>query len=186
MRFWDASAIVPLLVFEASSRALQALAKQDPTMLVWWGSEVECASAVARIERDGALDPRNAGQAFDRLRQLSCVWHEVEPSDPIRQIAVRFLRRRSAASRRCATARRRANAAAEHRPTSLDVVTLDERLAVAASKEGFPVLDTQSCRPVDREASLALPPHPTWSAKSLCPSCSNLRSILLGRGDDHC
>jgi hypothetical protein len=26
----------------------------------------------------------------------------------------------------------------------LDVVTLDERLAVAASKEGFPVLDTQS------------------------------------------
>jgi predicted nucleic acid-binding protein len=143
MRFWDASAIVPLLVFEASSRALQALPKQDPTMLVWWGSEVECASAVARIERDGALDPRNAGQAFDRLRQLSRVWHEVEPSDPIRQIAVRFLRvhpLRAADALQLAAA----YAAAEHRPTSLDVVTLDERLAVAASKEGFPVLDTQS------------------------------------------
>jgi uncharacterized protein len=47
MRFWDASAIVPLLVSETSSRALQALVKQDPIMLVWWGSEVECASAAS-------------------------------------------------------------------------------------------------------------------------------------------
>jgi predicted nucleic acid-binding protein len=142
MRFWDASAIVPLLVFETSSRALQALAKQDPTMLVWWGSEVECASALARIERDGALDPRGVTLAFDRLRLLSHVWHEIEPSDLIRQTAVRFLRVHPL---RAADALQLAAvfAAAEHRPTSLDVVTLDERLAVAASKEGFPVLGAE-------------------------------------------
>jgi uncharacterized protein len=142
MRFWDASAIVPLLVSETSSRALQTLAKQDPTMLVWWGSEVECASALARIERDGALDPRDAVGVFDRLRQLSRVWHEIEPTDLVRQAAVRFLRvhpLRAADALQLAAA----DAAAEHRPASLEIVTLDERLAVAACKEGFPVLDAQ-------------------------------------------
>jgi predicted nucleic acid-binding protein len=37
-----------------------------------------------------------------------------------------------------------ADAAAEHRPASLEMVTLDERLAVAARKEGFVVLDAQA------------------------------------------
>lgn len=143
MRFWDASAIVPLLVSETSSRALQALAKQDSTLLVWWGSEVECASTLARIERDGALDPRDAARVFERLRQLSGVWHEIEPSDVIRQAAIRFLRvhpLRAADALQLAAA----YAAAEQRPASLDMVTLDERLAVAARKDGFVVLDVES------------------------------------------
>jgi predicted nucleic acid-binding protein len=143
MRFWDASAIVPLLVSETSSRALQALAKQDSTMLVWWGSEVECASALARIERDGALDPRDAARVFERLRQLNGAWHEIEPSDVIRQTATRFLRvhpLRAADALQLAAA----YAAAEQRPASLDMVTLDERLAIAARKEGFVVLDAES------------------------------------------
>lgn len=58
VRFWDASAIVPLLVAKASTRRLQALAARDPDMLVWSGSEAECVSVPARLERDGALDPR--------------------------------------------------------------------------------------------------------------------------------
>ena len=143
MRFWDASAIVPLLVSETSSRSLQALAKQDSTMLVWWGSEVECASALARIEHDGALDPRDAARVFERLRQLSGGWQEIEPSDVIRQAAIRFLRvhpLRAADALQLAAA----YAAAEQRPASLDVVTLDERLAIAARKEGFVVLDAES------------------------------------------
>jgi uncharacterized protein len=56
VKFWDASAIVPLLVTEQTTRRLQAVAAKDSTMLVWWGSAVECASALARLERDGALD----------------------------------------------------------------------------------------------------------------------------------
>ena len=42
MKFWDASAIVPLLIAEPTTRRVQALASRDPDMLVWWGSEVEC------------------------------------------------------------------------------------------------------------------------------------------------
>jgi hypothetical protein len=33
MEFWDASAIVPLLMIEATTRALQTLAADDPVML---------------------------------------------------------------------------------------------------------------------------------------------------------
>jgi uncharacterized protein with PIN domain len=53
MRFWDASAIVPLLMTEPTTATMQAVAAQDPVVLVWWATEVECASAIARLERDG-------------------------------------------------------------------------------------------------------------------------------------
>ena len=71
MKFWDASAIVPLLVLESSSRHLQSLAAQESAMLVWWGSKVECVSALARRERDGALDARVMAIALQRLQQLA-------------------------------------------------------------------------------------------------------------------
>src|SRR6202007_2662803 len=54
VKFWDASAIVPLLIAEAPTRRLQALAAGDPDILVWWGSPVECVSALARLDRDAA------------------------------------------------------------------------------------------------------------------------------------
>ena len=58
MKFWDASAIVPLLVAEESTRRPQALAARDSVMLVWWGSAVACISALARLERNSALNAR--------------------------------------------------------------------------------------------------------------------------------
>ena len=87
MRFWDASAIVPLLMTEAATKALQGRARTDPAMLVWWATEVECASAIARLERDGALDAAAVNEAFDRLKRLGEGWHEVEPSDAVREAA---------------------------------------------------------------------------------------------------
>ena len=140
MRFWDASAIVPLLIAEDSTRRLQALAARDPEMLVWWGSEVECVSALARLERNAMLDTPEAVLAFNRLKQLAAGWHEIDPSDMIRETAVRFLRVHPL---RAADALQLAAAfiAAERRPSSLEMITLDDRLAGAAQKEGFAVLD---------------------------------------------
>jgi uncharacterized protein len=92
VKFWDASAIVPLLVTEESTWRLQALAAKDSAMLVWCGSAVECTSALARLERDGALNARAVMRALQLLCQLSASWHEVDPSDEIRETAVRFLR----------------------------------------------------------------------------------------------
>jgi predicted nucleic acid-binding protein len=140
VKFWDASAIAPLLVAEESTRRLQALAAKDAAMLVWWGSAVECISALARLERNSALNARAMTLALQRLRQLTAGWHEVDPSDEIRETAARFLRvhpLRAADALQLAAA----FAAAERRPASLEIVTLDDRLANAARKEGFAVLD---------------------------------------------
>ena len=140
MKFWDASAIVPLLVAKSTTRSLQALANQDSDLLVWWGSQVECASALARLERGALLDVRGAALAFDRLKRLANGWHEIEPSEIVRENAVRFLRVHPL---RAADALQLAAAfiAAERRPSSLEVVTLDDRLADAARKEGFELID---------------------------------------------
>jgi uncharacterized protein len=143
VKFWDASAIVPLLVAEPATSWLLNVAGDDPSMLVWWGSEVECASALARLERDAAIEPRAIAACLERLRRLAMAWHEVDPSDAIRETAIRFMRVHPL---RAADALQLAAAflAAERRPTSLEIVTLDERLATAARKEGFAVLDGPS------------------------------------------
>jgi predicted nucleic acid-binding protein len=140
VKFWDASAIVPLLVAESTTRSLQALANRDSDLLVWSGSQVECASALAGLERGALLDVKGAALAFDRLKQLANGWHEIEPSEIIRENALRFLRVHPL---RAADALQLAAAfiAAERRPPSLEVVTLDDRLADAARKEGFELID---------------------------------------------
>jgi uncharacterized protein len=136
MKFWDASAIVPLLMAETSTKQVQAIAIRDPSMLVWWGAEEECASAIARLERDDSLDEAGVAQAFTTLKQLAAGWHEIEPSDAVREAAVRFLRVHPL---RAVDALQLAAAfvAAERRPASLEMITLDDRLAAAARKEGF-------------------------------------------------
>jgi uncharacterized protein len=134
--FWDSSAIAPLLVAERTTAGVMALAVRDPDMLVWWGSKVECMSALARLEREAALDAKGMTLAWSRLDQLAQSWHEIEPTEVVRESAMRFLRvhplRATDALQLAA-----AFVAAEHRPASLRFVTLDERLADAARKEGF-------------------------------------------------
>jgi predicted nucleic acid-binding protein len=143
MRFWDASAIVPLLMSESTTKILQRLASADPVMLVWWATEVECASAVTRLEREGALESSAAIDAFDRLKRLANGWHEIDPNDAVREAAVRFLRVHSL---RAADALQLAAAfiGADRRPSSLELITLDDRLATAARKEGFPLIEAQA------------------------------------------
>jgi len=140
VKFWDASALVPLLIAEPVTRRLQALLVRDPEILAWWGSTVECASALARLGRAGQLDARGAALAFDRLKEIAEGWHEIEPSEVLRENAIRFLRVHTL---RAADALQLAAAfiAAERRPASLDLVTLDERLADAARKEGFSLIE---------------------------------------------
>jgi hypothetical protein len=139
VRFWDASAIVPLLVGEASRDALLPLLEQDASMLVWWGTPVECASALARREREGALGLDDATAALERLRELAAGWQEVLPSDPVRTVAQRLLRThplRAADSLQLAAA----IVGAESEPATLEFVGLDNRLNEAAVREGFRVV----------------------------------------------
>ncbi len=138
MRFWDSSAVIPLTVTEASTDGILATAEQDPVMCVWWATEVECVSALARLERDGALTDTGMRGALERLDLLAESWNEVQPVAAVRTAARRLLRVHAL---RAADALQLAAAvvAAEGQPASLEVVTLDERLAAAARREGFTV-----------------------------------------------
>jgi predicted nucleic acid-binding protein len=139
MRFWDASAIVALIVSETSTKAMVQALDQDPDMIVWWGAPVECVSAIARRERDGALGVADVATALERLRGLSTSWHEVQPAEPVRVLAQRLLRvhaLRSADSLQLASA----IVAADHETSAFELVSLDERLNEAASREGFRVV----------------------------------------------
>ncbi len=139
MRFWDASAVVPLLVSEEATGRLLSLLDTDPVMLVWWGTPVECTSALARREREGALAAAQAARALERLRRLAAGWQEVLPADAVRSTAQRLLRvhpLRAADSLQLAAA----IVASEHEPASLEFVCLDEKLNDAAGREGFPLV----------------------------------------------
>ncbi len=139
MRFWDSSAIVPLLVAEPASESIAREFLRDPELVVWWATEVECASALTRLERDGSLDAEALSASLARLDELSLAWHEVQPVARVRTVAIRLLRTHEL---RAADAFQVAAAivAAEDSPGSLPVVTLDARLALAAEREGFPVV----------------------------------------------
>jgi len=143
MRFWDSSAIVPLLVNEVSTASMVTEYLRDPDVIVWWATEVECVSALARLEREGSMSGSAMTEALGRLDELATAWHEVQPAARTRQSAIRLLRThglRAADAFQLAAA----IAAAEDVPASLPLVTMDSRLAVAAEREGFPVVRTKS------------------------------------------
>jgi uncharacterized protein len=139
MKFWDASAIVPLLASQPQTAAMQAIIADDSVLAVWWGTFIECASAIARLDRDHDLDEPGVTAAFERLEALSAAWTEVEASGVVRATAVRMLRVHPL---RAADALQLASAlvAAGGDTAALELVALDDRLAAAARKEGFRVV----------------------------------------------
>ena len=139
MRYWDTSAIVPLLVDEATSAAVRDTFEADSLVVTWWGTAVECMSALARLEREGAMTPAEIQGASERLDALGLTWAEVQPSDQVRALASRLLRVHAL---RAADALQVAAAlvAAEGHPGSLTLVSLDDRLALAAEREGLRVV----------------------------------------------
>jgi hypothetical protein len=131
---------VPLLVAEPHTQVLRKLHGEDPDAIVWWNTEAECASAIARLERERHFDTRQVAAALERLASLSEIWHEVAPTQPVKQLAERLLRvhpLRSADALQLAAA----TVASEQVTASLPFVCLDARLAEAARREGFQVLD---------------------------------------------
>jgi predicted nucleic acid-binding protein len=139
VKYWDASAITPLSANEPTRGNLLKLLEQDADMLAWWGTPVEIASALARREREGLLTADEVTAALTTLHVLAEGWHEILPSDSIRQSAERLLRAHpllAADSLQLAAAL----IASDHNPMSLQFVCLDVRLARAAQREGFEVI----------------------------------------------
>ncbi len=139
MKFWDSSAIVPLIVKEAETALAIAAYSQDPDLIVWWGTEIECVSALARRERENGFESESIQKSLERLAALSSFWSVVQPGDRIKELAVRLLRVhpiRAADALQLAAATQ----AAENKPSSLGFVSLDARLILAAQRESFAVV----------------------------------------------
>lgn len=139
MRYWDSSAILPLLITESATPAMSTLMQEDAAIVTWWGTAVECMSALARLERDRMLDTAAVRAAVTRLDAARREWTEVAPVEDVRAQSLRLLRTHRL---RAADALQLAAAvvAADFRAASLPFVTLDARLAEAAEREGFSVL----------------------------------------------
>jgi uncharacterized protein len=140
MRFWDASAVIPLIAAEDGRAGMLTRLQEDTQMLAWWGTSLEIVSAFARREREGALSADEVTVALGALRQLADGWHEVVPSDSVRRTAERLSRvhpLRAADSLQLAAA----VTAADYDPSTLEFVCLDARLNAAARREGFVVID---------------------------------------------
>jgi predicted nucleic acid-binding protein len=106
---------------------------------VWWGTEVECASAITRHERAGDVGVRTTIAALERLDELKAVWQEVLPHDAVRALARRLVRVHDL---RAGDALQLSAAlhSSEEVPGTLPFVTRDRRLERAAGREGFPVV----------------------------------------------
>lgn len=140
MIFWDSSAVVPLIVREASSEKLLQIYQSDPEMLVWWATELECVSAICRRERDANVHAGHASSAFGRLKRLAETWHEVQAGDRVKATARRLLRTHNL---RTADALQLAAAVTISQGDSsrITFLTLDDRLRLAAEREGLAIVD---------------------------------------------
>ena len=139
MKYWDASAIVPLLTRQTFTEPMQKILIQDGEVITWWGSSLECYSALMRLIREGKLTGSQQLIAEQRFTALQNGWEEVMPTETVRRITRRLLRTHPL---RAADALQLAAAltACEQDPDRFDMVCLDSRLAEAAQREGFVVL----------------------------------------------
>jgi predicted nucleic acid-binding protein len=138
VRYWDSSAIIPLLLEEPQTAAVQKLYEQDSHLVVWSLTELEIASALARRVREG-FEARALERARRELSKLVDRWGEISTLLPVRARALRLINTHAI---RAADAMQLAAAlvASDERPESLPFVSLDDHLSEAARKEGFPVL----------------------------------------------
>jgi len=138
MMYWDSSAILPLVVEEEATARCEARYREDSQVVTWWATRIECASALNRLHREGTLGDEEVRKSLADLTTLAATWIEVQPTEKVRDRALRLLRVHPL---RAADALQLAASlvASSENPQALPFVSNDERLTAAAIKEGFPI-----------------------------------------------
>lgn len=139
MTFWDTSAVLTLITAQSGSSELEMILKNDPGMVVWWGTRVEAVSGVCRLRREGEIDEKTQSVLLANLETVTTDADQIEPTEQVRSAAVRVLRIHSV---RAGDALQLAAALVwtDHSPKGIAFVCLDKRLRNAAECEGFKVL----------------------------------------------
>ena len=138
MRFWDSSAVIPLLVHQPASTRSDRWLSDDPSIALWTLTPIEITSALWRLVRDGTLPEENAHRADARAEELVLASHTVVDVEAVQSLARRLLRVHPL---RAADALQLGASLvwSGSRPQGKTFHTLDERLALAARREGFSV-----------------------------------------------
>jgi len=136
MKFWDSSAIIPLLITEESTELRQKQYDADPAAVVWFGTLVEVESSLKRRQREGRLPEPLEFQVRAKLAAITARWTEVAPTREVRSRAIRLLRVHHL---RAADAFQLAAALifCREQPETFSFLTADQRLRSAAIAEGF-------------------------------------------------
>ncbi len=141
MRYWDASALVPLVVSEPSTELARTWLAEDSEIVTWAWTRVEIASAIERRAREGAVSRRDRRQVLERLDTFADTWDEVTEVLAVRSRASLLLARHPlrAADAGQLGAALLVNEQLDGRPLSF--MCLDRRLSEAAELEGLRVTD---------------------------------------------
>ena len=136
MRYWDASALVPLVVSQPESGLAREWLAADDHIVTWVGTRTEIVSAIERLAREGRMDRRERRANLEAFGRLAADWDEVTDVLAVRSRALRLLARHPL---RAADAGQlgAATLIQEQLAGSFSFMCLDRRLAVAAEQEGL-------------------------------------------------
>lgn len=138
MRFWDSSALIPLMISEARSGDVERLLLEDADIVSAAIAPIEVTSAVWRRKHRNELTLDEIYQADRVFAELSRNWRSIEQYPDIVDRSLVLLSRhrlRTLDALQLATA-----LVLVGNERSLPIVTLDQRLTTAARAEGFPTL----------------------------------------------
>ena len=136
MRYWDASALVPLVVAEPDSDSVRAWLSDDDHIVTWAWTRTEIIGAIERRTRDGVLSRAQRRETLGRFDRFADSWDEITDVLAVRARANALLARhplRAADAGQLGTAL----LVDEQFAGALTFVCLDARLALAAEQEGL-------------------------------------------------
>ena len=131
--------MLPLFSEEEFSELVTGLLEEDPDIVVWWGTWIECSVAISRLGREDKLTEAGEEESRAALDELSTDWLETEPAKGLRLLAMLVSKAHPLKAADClqlAAALRWC----EGNTANTNFVCLDNRLRRAAKVEGFQML----------------------------------------------
>ena len=139
MRYWDASALVPLIVAEPDSESVRTWLSEDDHIVTWVWTCTEIIGAIERRAREGSLSRLQRRDVLERFNAFADSWDEVTEVLAMRSRANALLARHPL---RAADAGQLGAAllVQEQLASPLTFVCLDQRLSSAAELESLRVI----------------------------------------------
>ena len=136
MRFWDTSALVPLVTKEDTTSRMQQVVASDGNVAVSFITPVELTSTIWRRGRRWIDEPSFRRSLF-KIAEIESNWTMIDDLEPItrtaRQLITKYVLRSGDAIQLASAL----HLAGDH-PEDLPFVSLDHDLTEAARAEGFP------------------------------------------------